>query len=140
MFLYVALAAVVLVAIVVALVLSGGGGGGEETPPERGPSQEQTAPSEPDARADVELTKCSVASSTGWPTAELRITNHSSQTSDYLIAVEFVDADGVRIAEGGAVASNLAPDRVANESASGLRQASGKIVCRVTDVTRHASP
>ncbi|WJV48553.1 hypothetical protein [Streptomyces flavofungini] len=138
MILYVALIAVVLVAIVVALVLAGGGG--EEKPPDQGPAQEQTAPSEPDARADARLTKCSVDPSTRWPTAELRITNHSSKTSDYSVEVEFVGADGVRIAEGVAVTSNLAPDRAANESAVGIRQTSGKVVCRITDVTRFASP
>lgn len=124
-------------AIVVASALVGGGDG--ETPPGQGPSQEQTAPSEPDARADVRLTKCAVEPSTGWPTAELRITNHSSETSDYLVAVEFVGADGVRIDEGFATTNNLASDRMANASASGLREASGKVVCRITDVTRHAS-
>ncbi|MFD0413969.1 hypothetical protein [Streptomyces sp. NPDC127108] len=133
-----ALIAVVLVAILVALARIGGGG--EEAPPGRDPSQEQTAPSEPDARADARLTKCSVEPSTRWPTAELRITNHSSKTFDYTVEVEFVGADGVRIAEGVAVASNLAPDQVANESAIGVREASGKVVCRITDVTRYASP
>lgn len=132
-----ALIAVALVALMVAAALLGGGD--EETPPDKRPSQEQTAPSVSGARADVRLTKCSVEPSTGWPTAELRVTNHSSKTSDYVIQVEFVGADGVRIAEGAAVASNLAPDQVANESASGLREASGKVVCRITDVTRHMS-
>ncbi|MFD9861349.1 hypothetical protein [Streptomyces alboflavus] len=133
-----ALIAVALVAILVALALIRDGG--DESPPGRDPSQEQTAPAVPDARADVRLTKCSVDPSTRWPTAELRITNHSSKTSDYSVEVEFVGADGVRIAEGVAVASNLAPDQVANESALGVREASGKVVCRITDVMRYASP
>ncbi|GHC43663.1 FxLYD domain-containing protein [Streptomyces flavofungini] len=137
MLLYVVLMAVALMAILVAVALIGGSD--EETPPGRSPSQEQTAPPVSGPRADVEIIKCSVEPNTRWPNAELRITNHSSKTSDYWVEVEFVDADGVRIAEGVAGTSNLAPDQVANESASGFREASGKVVCRITDVTRHAS-
>ncbi|MFH8792433.1 hypothetical protein [Streptomyces sp. NPDC017941] len=139
MLLHVTLFAVVLVVIVAALVLIGGDSDKETPPPGRDPSQEQTAPAVPGPRADVELIGCSVETGTGWPAAELRITNHSSKTSDYWVQVEFVGADGVRFAEGFAATNHLTPGRVASESASALRESPGKITCRITDVTRHAS-
>ncbi|AZM53027.1 hypothetical protein DMA15_10795 [Streptomyces sp. WAC 01529] len=138
MFLYVILAAVVLLVAVSALALMVGGGddNGPSTPP---PRQERTAPSVSGPRADVEITKCSVLEAPRWPTAEVRITNNSSKNSNYWVDVEFVDAKGERISEGFAATNNLAPDKVANETATGTREASGKVTCRVTDVTRYAS-
>ncbi|MFD9885368.1 hypothetical protein ACFWZT_28345 [Streptomyces alboflavus] len=135
--LYVVLSAAFVVVILVALALIGGSS--DEKAPDKGPSQERTSPTGTGSRADVEITECSVEEATGWPKAELRVTNHSSKTSDYWIQVEFVDAGDVRIAEGIAVTSNLAPDQVANESASGFRDAKGQITCRITEVTRNAS-
>ncbi|MDG4857758.1 hypothetical protein P8605_06245 [Streptomyces sp. T-3] len=87
----------------------------------------------------MEITKCSLLEYARWPTAELHITNRSSKTSNYWINVEFVDSKGVRITEGFAATSNLAPDQVAMETATGTREATGTVTCRITDVSRHAS-
>ncbi|MGW6023436.1 FxLYD domain-containing protein [Streptomyces sp. NPDC055099] len=83
---------------------------------------------------------CALLNAARWPSAEIRITNHSSKVSNYWVDVEFLDAKGERISEGFAATSNLAPDRVANETATGTREATGTVTCRVTDVTRYASP
>ncbi len=129
--------ALLLVVVSALAVVVGGDDTGPSTPP---PRQEETAPSVSGPRADVEITKCSVLEGVRWPTAEVRITNHSSKNSNYWVDVEFVDAKGERVSEGAAVANNLAPDQVANETATGTREASGKVTCRITDVTRYASP
>ncbi|MFF0450246.1 FxLYD domain-containing protein [Streptomyces sp. NPDC004609] len=88
---------------------------------------------------DVKITSCEVDSALSWPSAKLTITNQSSDTSNYLVSVEFVDAQGVRIGEGFAATNNLAPDRSAKEVAQGTAEAKGKITCKVTKVTRYAS-
>lgn len=134
------LGVVVLVVVVTAIALMAGGKSDEGPGPRKSPQQEQTSPTLTGPRADVEITKCSVLDAVRWPTAELRITNQSSKASNYWVDVEFLDAKGERISEGFAATNNLAPDRVANETATGTREATGTVTCRVTDVTRYASP
>lgn len=54
-----------------------------------------------------------------------------------MINVEFVDTSNVRLGEGVAFASNVAPGQVVKETAQGTGDASGKtITCRVTKVDR----
>lgn len=91
------------------------------------------------AEGDVKITACEVEPSLKWPSAKLTITNRSSKTSNYMVQVEFVDKSGTRIGEGVAATNNLAPDQVAKETAQGTGDASGKITCKVTEVTRYAS-
>ncbi len=135
---YVLLGAVVLVVALVALAaLMGGGDTGPTKPP---PGHEKTAPSVSGPRADVRITKCAVLEGVRWPTAEVRITNHSSKASNYWVEVEFVDTRGERVSDGFTATNHLAPGRVANETATGTREASGQVTCRITDVTRYAAP
>lgn len=115
------------------------GSDSDEDPPKKVPTQEQTSGTVSGARADVKIEKCAVSSSTSWPQADLRITNNSSKTSDYWIDIEFLDEKGERIAEGTAAARKLASGQVAKETVTGFTEASGKVVCRITDVTRFAS-
>ncbi|WP_369211102.1 hypothetical protein [Streptomyces flavofungini] len=130
-----------LVALVVVVALAGvlAGQGGDDEPPKRPPANERTASTVSGAAADVEIARCSVSSSSNLPQASLRITNHSSKTSDYWINVEFLDAKGERVAEGATFVNNLAAQQVARDTVTGFTQASGKIVCRITEVTRLAS-
>ncbi|WP_371590686.1 MULTISPECIES: FxLYD domain-containing protein [unclassified Streptomyces] len=109
------------------------------TPPKKSPTPEQEAPSESGPRADAEVTSCSVDSTTSWPEAKIRITNHSSRTSDYWVSVEFVDAKGEHVGDTVATADNLASGQVANVPAGGLEEASGQVKCRITDDDRWAS-
>ncbi|MDQ8705119.1 hypothetical protein RCO28_21860 [Streptomyces sp. LHD-70] len=138
--------AAVVIAIGVIAVVTGDGGGDE--PPRTPPRQEQQTPPVTGPRADVEITSCTVPHSTRRPTAELRITNHSSKPSDYVIGIEFVDAGdagdagdarGERVAEGFVTTHHLAPGQVARKSATGFEEADGPVKCRITDVSRHAS-
>ncbi|MER7760569.1 hypothetical protein [Streptomyces sp. NPDC097619] len=89
--------------------------------------------------ADVRITSCEVDDLTKWPGAALTVTNRSSKPSDYLVSVEFLAPDGVRLAEGHAVLNRVAPGQVAKETARGLTQIKVPITCRITNVSRTAS-
>ncbi|MFF7879133.1 FxLYD domain-containing protein [Streptomyces californicus] len=110
--------------------------GAEEEPKEEAPAKAKE-PSGPEG--DVKVTGCEVEPTMQWPSASLDVTNRSSKPSNYIISVEFVDADGTRVGEGTAALNNLAPGQVSKEKAQGLTQVSGKVECRVTKVTRYAS-
>jgi hypothetical protein len=88
---------------------------------------------------DVRIAACEIESFTKWPSAKVTITNRGSKTSNYMIQVEFLDANGTRISEGFAATNNLRPGRIAKETAQGTAEASGRVTCRVTEVTRYAS-
>ncbi|MFD5087519.1 FxLYD domain-containing protein [Kitasatospora sp. NPDC058201] len=97
------------------------------------------APGNADATGDVELTSCDVDATLHWPSAQLKVTNRSSKSSNYMIQVEFVDAAGTRIGEGLAATNNLAAGQAATLKAQGAVETKGKISCKVTNVTRYAS-
>ncbi|MGW2347228.1 FxLYD domain-containing protein [Streptomyces sp. NPDC001661] len=137
--LYVLLGAVVLIVAVAGIGALAGGSDDDVSPPKKSPTQEKTSPAKGGARADVEITNCTVNATTSWPEAKIRITNHSSKTSDYTVNVEFIDSSGERIDEGLAGTTHLAPKQVAKETASGLTDTSGPIKCWITDVDRWAS-
>jgi hypothetical protein len=99
-----------------------------------------TVPGSADATGDVELAGCEVDATLHWPSAQLKVTNHSSKSSNYMIQVEFVDAAGTRIGEGVAATNNLAAGQAATLKAQGATDTKGKISCKVTNVTRYAAP
>lgn len=131
------------------------------TPPPATPpaptSQETTAsPSPTDANpatADVQLAGCAltddpyhVNSHSGQfvAVADLKFTNHSSKVSDYIVSVEFVDAQGNRLDMGYGNVSKLAPGESQNnnsEDATGTKNipAGTKVTCRILSVDRLAS-
>lgn len=89
-------------------------------------------------QADVAVESCAT-DAIGDPTAGLRITNHSSGRSDYIVSVNFLDGSGTKIAEGTAISNNIDPGQAAVESATGFTQAGGAVTCKVTNVNRFAS-
>lgn len=89
-------------------------------------------------QADVTLTSCTVDSS-GYPTAALKITNHSSGRSSYTISVNFVDDSNTKVAEGASFSSNVDPGQSALETAGGTAVVQGAVTCKVTNVDRFAS-
>lgn len=141
----------VVISGVVGVLATGGGSGDRKPGASKGSDQAPAAPSkskdsgdveekeEAGATGDVKIDACTVDDLIKWPAAELTITNRSSKTSNYMVQVEFVDSSGTRIGEGLAAANNLAPGRQAKETAQGLKKATGKVTCRVTEVTRYAS-
>ncbi|MDX3073555.1 FxLYD domain-containing protein [Streptomyces sp. MI02-7b] len=133
---------------IIAVAASGGGGGGDDPKPGAGMASADAPATHGDDGAreaaagptgDVRLTACEIEAFTTWPSAKLTITNRSSKTSNYMVQVEFVDAKGTRISEGFAATNNLRPGQIAEEEAQGTAEATGKVTCRVTDVTRYAS-
>ncbi|WP_420169026.1 FxLYD domain-containing protein [Streptomyces violaceoruber] len=108
--------------------------GAEEEPKEEAPAKE---PSGPDG--DAKITGCEVNGTTGWPKADVLITNRSSKTSNYIVSVEFVDASGKRLGEAFAASNNVAARQEVEADAQSLDKVDGKVSCKVTKVTRYAS-
>ncbi|MFJ8042595.1 FxLYD domain-containing protein [Kitasatospora sp. NPDC096147] len=121
---------------------------GGQQPAASGPAGSSPAAAPAPAKAgdgdklkDAEITGCKVDSVLGWPSADVKVTNHSSKASNYIVNVEFVDESNTRVAEGIAATNNLAPNQAAQLKAQGASETKGKkISCRVSDVTRYASP
>ncbi|MER5612193.1 FxLYD domain-containing protein [Streptomyces sp. NPDC002215] len=112
----------------------------EKSAPRETPTAEKPAEKEKGPEADVKVTGCTVNSSTTWPAADVEIVNHSEEKANYIISVEFVNAEGTRFGEGMAATNNLAPGQKAVTQAQGLDKTSGKVECKVTDVSRYPSP
>jgi hypothetical protein len=93
-----------------------------------------------DKLKDVEISGCTVDNILNMPSADLKITNHSSKASNYMVQVEFLDTAGTRIAEGIAATNGLAPGQSSVQKAQGTAQVKGKVSCKVIDVTRYAAP
>lgn len=115
----------------------------EKTAPAEKPVEKEKAkPAEKEKgpEGDVKITGCTVNSMTTWPDADVEIVNHSGEKANYIISVEFVNAEGTRFGEGMAATNNLAPGQKSVQKAQGLEKASGKVTCKVTDVSRYPSP
>lgn len=131
-----------------AALLVGCGGGTDTTGTGNGSSSSAKddggkaaeAPKAAKAEDDVKLVKCGTDEFGQFPQAELKVTNHSSKDSNYIVSVEFLDGSGTRKAEGTAALNNLAPDQTAEEKAVGLSKAPDELKCKITDVQRYASP
>ncbi|MGP9019763.1 hypothetical protein ACT1U9_15370 [Streptomyces sp. BR1] len=123
--------------IIVVMVLAVGGSS-KKTPtnPTSTSSGVQSTGGAHPPEADVLITSCDVDPATSIPSAKLEIINHSSKSSDYSIAVEFVDVNGTRVAEGAALEAHVAPGEKVEDAAGGTAQVSGKITCKVTSVNR----
>ncbi|MFE3004227.1 MULTISPECIES: FxLYD domain-containing protein [unclassified Streptomyces] len=106
----------------------------EKEPEEDAPAKEPSGP-----EGDVKITGCEVNGTTGWPKADVLITNRSSKKSNYIVSVEFVNASGKRLGEAFAASNNVAAGQEVEAEAQSLDQVEGKVECRVTKVTRYAS-
>jgi hypothetical protein len=84
---------------------------------------------------DVELVSCST-NSAGFMVAEIRITNNSSERSNYGVDVTFEAANGDQIDTGFAAVSALEPGQSTTQEAGSLTEPPGEFECRVADVTR----
>ncbi|WP_425826152.1 FxLYD domain-containing protein [Streptomyces fractus] len=73
--------------------------------------------------------------------APVTITNHSSDTSDYDVEVEFLDADGNRIETGWLYETSVAPGQKVTSKAEGFtdKAPSGTMTVKVLSVDRYAS-
>ncbi|BAJ27341.1 MULTISPECIES: hypothetical protein [Kitasatospora] len=92
------------------------------------------------ALGDVEVTACRVDDELRWPSATVRITNHTATTSNYVVQIAFEDGNGRQVTVGVAAASAVPPGQDALERAQGTADPYGPVSCRVADVARYASP
>ncbi|MFJ3597383.1 hypothetical protein ACIPRU_12790 [Streptomyces sp. NPDC090126] len=108
----------------------------EEEPYEAGPGG--LSP-EAGVEKDVTITACTRNPRTGWQSAKVKVVNGSSTTSSYTIMLEFLDAEGVKVAEGGAGVVALEPGGTAVRKAQGLGEVPQGTTCRISDIWRTPS-
>ncbi len=108
-------------------------------PYEEEPYEEEPSATEPDAKEDVTITACTRDPQIGWQSAKVKVVNGSSTTASYTIMMEFLDEDGVKVAEGGAGAVDLEPGGSAVKKAQGLGEVPPGTTCRISDVWRTPS-
>ncbi|CAM5737760.1 hypothetical protein GCM10010253_22580 [Streptomyces badius] len=113
-----------------------GSGPYDEEPYEEGPAE---AAPEPDAEKDVTITACTRDPQIGWQAAKVKVVNGSSTTASYTIMIEFLDKDGVRVAEGGAGVVALEPGASAVRKAQGVGEVPRGTTCRISDIWRTPS-
>jgi hypothetical protein len=86
--------------------------------------------------ADVELTDC-VPTSPGHMASTVRVTNHSSKRSNYVVDVVFESADGSRqLATRSVFVNDLEPGQITRQEAGTLTPAPTSFDCRVSQVQR----
>lgn len=108
----------------------GGGGGGHKTSASHGGS----------AANDASIVSCTTTN--GQPTAKVKIVNHSSKTSNYIVTVAFDSSDGkVHLVSSlsSSSTSNVAPGGTIVQNTAVSKTVSGKFTCKVQSVTRWAS-
>lgn len=90
---------------------------------------------------DYQITACTV-DSIHFPHATVKLTNHSSGSSNYLGEVRFQSPDGkTQFGTGAVVVNNLTPGQSTTQDAVGLQQvpAGAKPTCELADADRMAS-
>lgn len=84
---------------------------------------------------DVELGECGV-DAVGSLNAELRVTNTSSERSNYFIDVVFEGSSGEQLESSFVTVSALEPGQSTTQRAVTLTQPTGTFTCRIADVER----
>ncbi|MEB8342595.1 FxLYD domain-containing protein [Streptomyces endophyticus] len=75
----------------------------------------------------------------GWASVPVTITNHSSDTSDYTVEIEFLDAGGQRVDTATVMETKVAPGQVVNADGQGLKGVPADVTAKVISVDRYAS-
>jgi hypothetical protein len=78
----------------------------------------------------------------GQPTAKVRIINHSSKTSSYIVSVAFDSSDGdvhIRSSISSSSTSNVEPGETVVQTVTVSKSVSGTFTCKVSSVSRWAS-
>jgi hypothetical protein len=99
---------------------------------------EKASADTPDAKADVKITGCA-KDEFGYPKAQLEVRNSTGETQSMNVQVVFNGPDGTRLADGGALVNSLEAGGKSEEEAMGLKQVSGKFVCKIGSVDRWKS-
>lgn len=90
---------------------------------------------------DYQVTACTV-DAIHYPHATVKITNHSSGSSNYLGEVRFQSPDGkTQYGTGAVISNNLTPGQSTTQDAVGLQQvpAGATLTCELADADRMAS-
>lgn len=88
---------------------------------------------------DVKITKCK-RDQFGDLDAKVRITNHSSKASDYIVTVAFESQNGSeQIDTGTAIVDSLQPGQSTNQDAGGTKSYKKQFKCVLSDAERTAS-
>ncbi|MGW4834511.1 hypothetical protein [Streptomyces globisporus] len=111
----------------------------EEEPYEEEPYAEEPSAAEPDAKEDVTIISCTRDPQIGWQSAKVKVVNGTSTTVSYTIMMEFLDEEGVQVAEGGAGVVGLEPGGSAVKKAQGVGEVPRGTTCRISDVWRTPS-
>ncbi|EFE78404.1 hypothetical protein K7395_05785 [Streptomyces filamentosus] len=112
-----------------------------EEPYEEGPGEAAPEPTttEPDVKKDVTIIGCTRDPGIGWQSAKVKVVNGSSTTASYTIMMEFLDKEGVKVAEGGAGVVALEPGGSAVRKAQGVGEVPPGTTCRISDIWRTPS-
>ncbi|MFE9456572.1 hypothetical protein [Streptomyces californicus] len=102
------------------------------------PAPEATV-TESDMKKDVTIIACTRDPRIGWQSAEVKVVNGSSTTADYTIMMEFLDKEGVKVADGGAGVVALEPGGSVVKKAQGLGEVPRGTTCRISDIWRTPS-
>lgn len=93
-----------------------------------------------EAKKDVTIKTCTAKPSGGKPEASGDILNHSSKTSNYVVKLKFLDAQGNSVAEGAAPVKSIDANQTATWELTGDRDAKGPVKCEITGVSRTHLP
>ncbi|MFF5770879.1 hypothetical protein ACFY8V_07890 [Streptomyces californicus] len=102
------------------------------------PTPEATV-TESDMKKDVTIIACTRDPRIGWQSAKVKVVNGSSTTADYTIMMEFLDKEGVKVADGGAGVIALEPGGSVVKTAQGLGEVPRGTTCRISDIWRTPS-
>lgn len=89
---------------------------------------------------DVTIVSCTTMN--GQPTAKVRIVNHSSKTSSYIVTVAFESSNSdvhIHSSISSSSTSNVAPGESVEQTAVVSKSVSGTFTCKVSNVSRWAS-
>jgi hypothetical protein len=91
-------------------------------------------------QADAELTGCAPAQFLNYPQATVKVTNHSTKRSDYMVEVKFIDPSNTVVGTGAAIMSNVDPGQSALDTAGAVNvNNAAHFTCQISSVERFAS-
>ena len=92
------------------------------------------------AKDDVTVQACNADPGGGQPKASGQIVNNTSKPSNYVVRLEFLDAQGNQVSEGATAVKDVEPSQTASWELTGTRDARGPVKCEVTGVSRTHIP
>lgn len=97
---------------------------------------DEQAKREEEILKDAELVDC-VVGDAGFMVGNVKVTNNSSERSNYSVDVSFTSPDGSeQLDSASAIVNSLEPGQTANAEALTLTEAPGEFDCKITDVFR----